>query len=51
MKLNCFANAIDIGGGTALPICLYLSITDPLNTKLSGKPCDLAASLTDIILF
>ena len=36
-----------IGGGTALPTCLCLSMMWPSKMYQSGKPCDLAHSLTD----
>ena len=37
-------------GGTALPIILYCSLVGPINSKSSGKVCNLAASLTVIDL-
>ena len=39
--------ALPIGGGTALPTCLCLSMICPSKMYPSGKPCDLAHSLTD----
>lgn len=35
-------------GGTALPICFLWDSTFPLNSKLSGKDCKTADSLTVI---
>jgi len=40
------AIALDISGGTALPICLKAGFIVPLNTKPSGKLCRRAASRT-----
>ena len=37
------------GGGTELPICLYLSHLEPRNLKSFGNPCNAAASLTVIL--
>src|SRR5699024_2671544 len=33
-------------GGTALPTCLYCCVFVPINSKQSGKDCNLAFSLT-----
>ena len=38
--------ACPIVGGTALPICLYLSRVVPANLNESGNPCERAPSLT-----
>ena len=43
------ARARASSGGTALPICLNCAPRDPVNLKLSGKLCSLAASLTDMV--
>jgi hypothetical protein len=36
---SCPPSAAARGGGTALPTCLCLLCTLPLNWKWSGKPC------------
>jgi len=38
-------------GGTAFPTCFIWDILLPINLKVSGKDCNLAASLTVIALF
>ena len=38
------ATALPNGGGTALPICLYMDVRVPLHTISMGNPCIAAAS-------